>query len=357
MFCSGASRRHARRGGATTCPARGRPRPRAAARLAALAFAAVLTIAFAALLAPHVAAAAARTHDPLYVPTDRAVKLRLIKRLPQAPQILILGGSRASRFEPSYFEGLTGLRGFNLALQNGRPEDAWAFVNFVHQRFPGAPLRVVWFVHVEAFRKQGLSPGIVQDKSLSRWFPDSLIASQRKKLPTSAAQVPKGRDLALTRFGADGVTLRNRYDIAEADGRTLSRAIDYSIRTAKTRYATSTPTLHSRSQLYFEQTVALLNEMGTTQAVVLMPLHPRLLAAVRPAGWQKRHDAVISYLTGLQERYGFGLLDCSELSSFAGDRRQFYDGFHIKRPNARALAAYVVAQMPTVFAPPAAAQP
>ena len=107
--------------------------------LAALTCAAALVVSAAALLAPHAAVAAARTHDPLYVPTDRAVKLRLIKRLPQAPQLLILGGSRASRFEPSYFEQLTGLRGFNLALQNGRPEDAWAFVNFVHQRFPGPP--------------------------------------------------------------------------------------------------------------------------------------------------------------------------------------------------------------------------
>ena len=97
--------------------------------------------------------------------------------------------------------------------------------------------------------------------------------------------------------------------------------------------------------------------MGTTQAVVLMPLHPRLLAAVRPAGWQKRHDAVTAYLTGLQERYGFGLLDCSDLATCAGDRRQFYDGFHVKRPNARTLAAHVVAQLPSVFAPPAAPQP
>jgi hypothetical protein len=153
------------------------------------------------------------------------------------------------------------------------------------------------------------------------------------------------------------VTLRNRYDIAEAHGRTLSRAIDYSIRTALTRYATSTPTLYPRSQQYFERTLALLSEMGTTQALVLMPLHPRLLGAVRPAGWQQRHDAVTVYLTGLHERYRFGLLDCSDLAAFAGDKRQFYDGFHVKRPNARTLTAHVVGQLPSVFASPAAAQP
>jgi hypothetical protein len=291
------------------------------------------------------------------VPTDRAVKVRLLKRLERSPQLLILGGSRATRFEPTYFKELTGLRSFNLAFQNGRPEDAWAFVNFIHKRFTGTKLRVVWFLHVEAFRKQGLSPGLLQDESLSRWFPPTLIASERKKLPQSPAEVPKTRDLALTRFGPDGVVLRNRYDIAEERGRLLSRSIDWSINTALERYATSEAALNPRSQRYFEQTLRLLSEMGTTQAVVLMPLHPRLLTAVRSAGWQERHDEVMTYLTGLQASYGFGLLDRSRLATFGGDPLEFYDGFHLKRANARKLTRDVVAKLPAAFAEAAAPQP
>jgi len=239
-----------------------------------------------AAFAPHIAAAHAS--DPLYVSTDHAVKMRLLKRLERSPQLLILGGSRASRFEPAYFGELTGLRGFNLAFQNGRPEDAWAFVNFIHQRFPGTALRVVWFLHVEEFRKQGLSPGLLQDESLSRWSPP-LIAAERRKLPASPSEVPKGRDLALTRFGPDGVVLSNRYDIAEERGRSLSRAIDWSIENALARYASADDAMFPRSQRYFERTLELLSEMETTHTVVLMPLHPRLLAAVREAGWQDRH--------------------------------------------------------------------
>ena len=100
--------------------------------------------------------------------------------------------------------------------------------------------------------------------------------------------------------------LRNRYDIAEEHGRTLASAIDGSIESALERYATTGAALDPRSQRYFEQTLGLLSDMGTTQALVLMPLHPRMLAAVRPAGWQKRHDEVMAYLAGLQGRYGFG---------------------------------------------------
>lgn len=285
-----------------------------------------------------------------FVLTDRTVKLRLLRHAAEPPRILIFGGSRAGRIEPAYFKGKTGLPGFNLAFQNGRPEDAWAFVNYARRKFPDTPLQAVWFIHVEAFRKQGLSPGLIQEEELSRWFPAALIAAEKKKLPQTAADVPPGRDLALTHFGADGVVLRNRYDLAEERGRPLSRAIDWSIETALKRYATTTAALDPRSMRYFEKTMGLLAEVGTTQTIVLMPLHPRLLTAVRKAGWNARHREVMAYLQRLQATYGFSLLDCSELASIGGDRQGFYDGFHVKRANARRSIDTVIARFPEAFA-------
>jgi hypothetical protein len=325
---------------------------RVALGVALLATTAVLIALTVALIASRAAVDTTGAGDPPYVLTDRTVKMRLLKQLQRPPQLLILGGSRATRFEPAYFEQLTGLRGFNLAFQNGRPEDAWAFVNFIHRRFPDTKLRVVWFIHVEAFRQQGLSLGLLQDKDLSRWFPASLIASERKKLPTAPAQLPtrRARDLALTEVGPDGAVLRNRYDLAEERGKPLSRAVDSSIKAALERYATTEAALYPRSQLYFERTLRLLSTMGTTQAVVLMPLHPRLLAAVRPAGWEERHHEVMTYLKEVQGRYGFGLLDCSDLATFKGDPGQFYDGFHVKQANARKLIRRVVEALPSAFA-------
>jgi len=313
----------------------------------------VVIVALAGLA---VGVAAAPRHDSsgahpksLFVRTDRAVKLELLTRLPKPPQLLIFGGSRATRFEPSYFQQLTGLRGFNLAFQNGRPEDAWAFINFIHERYPQAKLRVVWFIHVEAFREQGLSMGLIQDGRLSHWLPPALVASEREKLPKTAADVPKGRDLALTRYGPDGAVLHNRYDLAVERGRRLSHSVDCSIDAALKRYATTTPALFPRSKRYFQKTLGLLNKMGSTPAVVFMPLHPRLLAAVRSAGWDERHREVVTYLHGLQKEYRFRLLDLSELSSFGGDPQAFYDGFHIKQANARKLIDVVVARSPQTF--------
>jgi hypothetical protein len=293
--------------------------------------------------------APAQPATPPFVRTDRAVKLRLLQQLAKPPRILIFGGSRATRIEPASFRRLTGRPGFNLALQNGRPEDAWAFVNYARRRFPRTPLQVVWLLHVEAFREQGLSPGLIQEPQLSRWFPPALIEAEKKKLPQTPEEVPAGKDLALTRFGGDGVVLRNRYDLAEARGRTLSRAIDSSIETALERYETTTAALYPRSQKYFEKTMGLLDEMGTTQVVVLAPLHPRLLAAVREAGWSQRRAEVVAWLEREQTNYGFGLLDLSELSSIEGDPDDFYDGFHVKRTNARRLVRTVVTAFPEAF--------
>ncbi|MBN2203409.1 MAG: hypothetical protein JW767_00095 [Thermoleophilia bacterium] len=299
--------------------------------------------------AAETAAAETSAAGELIVPNDRTVKADLLEQLEPSPEVLIFGGSRATRFEPTYLERLTGLRGFNAALQNGRPEDAWAFVNWVHRDRPETRPRVLWFIHVEAFRAQGLSVGLIQDERLSPFFPDALIARERNKLPRTEAEMPAGRDLALTTYGPDGVVLRNRYDIRAEKGYKLERALAWSVDRALERYATTTPALDPRSTTYFEKTIRLLNEQGTTPAIVLMPLHPTLLAAVRDAGWETRHLEVLDYLHDLQEEYDLVVLDHSRLRSIDGDPDGYYDGFHVKRANARRLLDIVVEEAPACF--------
>jgi hypothetical protein len=285
----------------------------------------------------------------LLVPNDRTIKADLLEKLERPPQLLIFGGSRATRFEPSYLERLTGLRGFNLALQNGRPEDAWAFVNRVHLDSPKTRLRVLWFIHVEAFRAQGLSAGLIQDERLSPFFPDALIARERQKLPRSAAEMPSGRDLEMTTYGPDGVVLRNRYDIRVEKGYKLERGVAWAVKRALERYATTTPALDPTSMKYFEKTLRLLERLGTRPVIVLMPLHPTLLEAVREAGWETRHREVLDYLHGMQRSHDFVALDFSRLESVDGDPDEFYDGFHITRRNARRLLDTVVREAPGCF--------
>ena len=79
--------------------------------------------------------------DPRY---DRTYKCDLLERLPAPPELVIFGGSRAQRFEPSVAERLTGLPAFNFAVQNSRPEDVYAMSRLLFWRAPSVKLRCVW---------------------------------------------------------------------------------------------------------------------------------------------------------------------------------------------------------------------
>lgn len=59
--------------------------------------------------------------------SDRIHKASLLEALTYKPRLVFFGGSRSLRFEPSYAKQLTGLKGFNAAFINGKPEDVWAF--------------------------------------------------------------------------------------------------------------------------------------------------------------------------------------------------------------------------------------
>ena len=71
------------------------------------------------------------------VATDRSVKLDLIAKLKQAPEVLILGDSRGRQAEPSFLQRLTGHTGFNAAVTGGSAPDAWVFARYTAERFPG----------------------------------------------------------------------------------------------------------------------------------------------------------------------------------------------------------------------------
>jgi hypothetical protein len=207
----------------------------------------------------------------------------------------------------------------------------------------------VFFLHVESFRAQGLSAGLVQDPRLSAAFPEKLLAAEGERLPATLAQLPPGRDLALTEYGADGLVLHNRYDSRRENGYPLEKALAWSIERARERYARTSPALDPRATRYFDRGLALLNGMGSRPLVVFMPLHPRLLDAVRDIGWAARRDEVMSYLRELQRRRDFALVDLTRLSSFGGDPDEYYDGFHITAENARRITREIVARAPQSF--------
>jgi len=90
---------------------------------------------------------------------DRSFKAQLIDELPAPPELLVIGGSRAARFEPSYFTGLTGLQSVNCAVQNCRPEDLYAFASHLYRRAPETRLRCFFAVQAPPSETPSSTPG------------------------------------------------------------------------------------------------------------------------------------------------------------------------------------------------------
>ena len=177
-----------------------------AAALAAVVCAAAL--ALVACAAPQEVAAAVyeAAASPRY---DRVYKCDLVERLPEPPELVIFGGSRAQRFEPTVAVGLTGLPAFNFAVQNSRPEDVYAMARHLFWRAPGVKLRCIWALQATTLSDSPLHPGLLAEPRLSQFLPGYLVAAQRKvSVPTEGRQMQSDDE-----YTARGELARNGYDL------------------------------------------------------------------------------------------------------------------------------------------------
>jgi hypothetical protein len=279
---------------------------------------------------------------PLY---DRTFKCDRLERLPEPPELVVLGGSRAQRFEPSQLERLSGLTAFNFALQNARPEDAYAITRFLFWRAPDVRLRCLWALQVTTFGDTPFHPGLLAEERLTQFLPDDLVARQR----AAGAHVAAHEVLWSDEYSPRGALFRNGYDQTEARGIGFDAVMQSYLGRMLPKAAAPSPYGQRRSKEYFEKTLGLFNLHGVEPVLVIMPYHPDALAAFRAVGWQDKLDALIAYLRSLRGRYAFQLLDYTEIASFGGSADGFYDGAHVKRENARRIVKQVLADLPAAF--------
>ncbi len=295
--------------------------------LAALAAVDVLAVISVVLL---FAAAHPGTGTATAVPqmTTRAYKADLIERRARPPRVVILGGSRATRFDPAAILAKTGETAFNAAVTHARPDDEWALVNLLHQRFPGARFRFLWVIHVDEFGGHGPSRDLLSDAVLTQYFPHQWVAywcGRRGVTPERYPLLiqPPGMEIA-----SDGYTVHNSLD-TRARRLPLAQRVDTTIRRNLAAYRLYPSRLQPERCQFFEQTLQLMNGEGDKTVVVLAPLQPTFYAAVRHNGWGVRHAKVMHYLRGLQSRYRFDLLNLSRASSVHAAADGFDDRVHM----------------------------
>ena len=281
------------------------------------------------------------------VDSDRTYKLDLIEAMEKPPQLLIFGGSRATRFDPAYFEQVTGLRAFNAAFPVGRPSDAWAITRYCLQRHPRIRLRCFWAIQPSLFQDRQMDPGLVQDQRLSRAFDQQTIdEAAAEQIATMgedkpALWTPPG-------YAEDGRLIYNYYDYLESQGRTLDTAIRQwvSLMLGHQPEKPYQGTSWRPNQLYFARTLALMNSIGVRPVIVIMPTHPQGIELLGEEVWRTQQERLHDALDELATRYDFALLDYSRIESFDGDPNNFYDGVHVKAENARRIVDAAVRDAP-----------
>ena len=278
----------------------------------------------------------------LIVKSELRLKANLVRdKLSRPPRLVFFGGSRSQRFDPAFARKRTGLSAVNLSLSSARPEAAWAYVNWLYKRSPNTRLRCIWGVQAGMMRDRDLDAALIQDRRFYRYFSDELLASQRRRLPSSKAEMPTYYGFLRNRYSNRGLLIRNVYDVRRARGYTLRKSLDHYIEKMLRGRRAEAPIYTSRASSYFEQTLELLNAHGATPIIVLMPIHPRVLTVMRRHGMGGEREKFRAYLAALEAEHDIKVLDFTKISSFNGSRDWFYDGVHVTRRNANRIITAV----------------
>jgi len=261
----------------------------------------------------------------------RSLKITLLERLPTAPDVVILGSSRAMRLDPDHIRQMTGRSAFNCSVTSGGIPDAWAFMHLIRECFPGHVPTYLWLIDVEQFRRSSVHPYTLADRRLAQFLPQELVPSESERGGTATGPVPRVTGDAGDRaiFDANGFCRWNRYDHWRSRGWTLRAGLRSSCRKFDAIYPSGFRRVQGVQKTLLRDSIRLLNDWGSRPVIVLTPYHPILLAHISRRGYEVRRRAVRDYMSALRrEGFRFTFLDFTRIAAFKGGRRSFYDGTH-----------------------------
>ena len=254
----------------------------------------------------------------------------------RSPQLVFFGGSRSQRFDPAFARRKTGLRSVNISTSSARPEAAWGILNWFYAAGRTPKIRWVWGMQSGMLRDRDLDPALLQDARFYRYFPDDLLAQQRALLPQKVGDMPRSYWLPPQQVLRSRLLPLERVRHAVRAGshaQEVTRRLHRAGCCTSRRSAAASEVPDSRAGAYFEKTVRLLNEHGTSPVIVLMPIHPRVLRVMREHGMGGERQKLRDYLAALGQTAQIKVLDMTTINSFNGRAGWFYDGVHINRGN------------------------
>jgi hypothetical protein len=283
------------------------------------------------VLAILVVASASASTPP---PTDRSIKLNLIEELKHGPQILVLGDSRGRQAEPSYLRRLTGHTAFNAAVMGGTAPDAWVFIRYTADRFPGQKRRYVWFVSA------GLAGNIPDPRTEADPRGAHYLQEVAPYLDNQPLNVvwPKR---PFTGYRPDGGLSGKAWPPSPGHVAKVRAEAAAIVARIQQRPPTTPHYPAARFQL-FEHLLAYLNDRGERPVIVFNPLYPTVYAGLQRYG-NPVLTSSLDYLRSLRARYDFVVVDCENIHSCGGNDADWANASHVDRFNMQRMLRYIVA--------------
>jgi hypothetical protein len=267
-------------------------------------------------------------------PTDRSIKLDLIAKLRQGPQILILGDSRGRQAQPSFLQRVTGLTGFNAAVMGGTIPDAWVFTRYTADRFPGEKRRYILFVSaglagdIPDPRTEADPRGRRYLREIAPYLDDQPLKVAWPKHPFSG-------------YRPDGSLPGGPWPPTAAHVREVKEEAAGAVARIRQHPPTKSPVDPKRFRL-FEHLLAYMNSRGERPVIVFNPLYPTVYAELQRYGSPVTAGS-LAYLQSLRARYDFVVVDCEDIHAWGGTATDWKNASHVDQRNMRRLLRYVVA--------------
>jgi hypothetical protein len=285
------------------------------------------------------ASAAAASSRP---PTDRSIKLDLMAKLKEGPQILILGDSRGRQAQPSYLERLTGRTGFNAAVMGGNGPDAWVFTRYAADRFPGQKRGYILFASA------GISGNIPDPRTEADPRGQRYLREVTPLLSGQALQVAWPKH-PFAGYRPDGSLPGKPWPPTPAHTQQVKAEAAGIVARIQQNPPQAQHVDAERLQL-FEHLLAYMNSRDERPVIVFNPLYPTVYAALERYG-NPALSSSLDYLRNLQKRYAFVVVNCEDIHAWGGTDSNWKNATHVDQFNMRRMLRYVVAHSDGALTP------
>lgn len=255
-----------------------------------------------------------------------------------APDILLLGSSRAVRIDPQLVRRLTGARLYNGGVSTAGARELRVLTSFADLRTPGALPQVVVMLDIEAFDNRRPTPRVVDyqlriDAAYRRCQRPAACRRAwqlhaRRLVVDAISRQRGGRPYRQTQR-ADGMLLNDV--LARLDRSELAELLDRRIGLRIASYRRGGfDRVYERPRFAFDRLLAIANARGVTPTLVLTTMHPSCVRRCGPAGWNARRREVRRMLADLQRTRDFRVIDLSYVASWGGSASDLFDDVHLR---------------------------